>query len=99
MVFKSLIVNSVSLLAEQGHYIPDVELTQWKVPVTIDPTTIAPLGRQDFLFHRSKDPEQSRNLWNEELSERERMLDLSRELLTQEGASSEQYERLGLRQG
>ena len=96
MVFKSLIVDSVSSPAGQGHYIPDVDLMQWQVPVRIEPATTGPLGRENFLFHRSEDPEQSRNLWNEVLSERERMLGLLRELMTQQGAPSEQYARLGL---
>jgi hypothetical protein len=95
-VFKSLIVDSVASPTGHGHYVPYVDLEQWQVPVKIDSTTVARLGQINFLFNRSEDPGQSRNLWNEELSQRKRMVELARELMVQEGAPSEQYERLGL---
>jgi len=96
MIFKSLIVNSVASPTGHGHYVPYVDLEQWQVPVKIDSTTVARLGQENFLFNRSEDPGQSRNLWNEEPSQRKRMVELARGLMVQEGAPSEQYERLGL---
>jgi arylsulfatase A-like enzyme len=83
--------GTVSSPAGQGHFIPGVELAQWQVPTRSRPRTW-----ESFLFHRSEDPEQSRNLWDEQPDQRRRMLDLLRELLDQEGAPPEQYTRLGL---
>jgi arylsulfatase A-like enzyme len=99
MVFKSMDVDSIASPTGHGHYIPGVDLEQWQVPVQTAPTNISSLGRKNFLFHRSEDPKQSRNLWREEPSQRERMLDLTRYLMAREGAPPEQYDRLGLSAG
>lgn len=96
MVFKSVIVDSVAPPVSCGRYIPGVDFQQWQVPVEVDPIHVSPLGRQNFLFHRSEDPKQSRNLWEEDKNQRDRMLDLLRELMYQEGSPNEQYERLGI---
>jgi arylsulfatase A-like enzyme len=96
MVFESLIVNSVSAPVGQGHFIPGVGLAQWQIPVQIDPETVLPLGREDFLFHRAEDPDQDHNLWDANPEERRRMLGLMRDLVEQEGAPPEQHARLGL---
>jgi hypothetical protein len=49
-----------------------------------------------MLFDRRADPGQTRNLWDEEPEERERMLGLLLELVEREGAPPEQLDRLGL---
>jgi hypothetical protein len=64
---------------------------QWRIPVHV-----APLSRENFLFHRHEDPAQAHNLWQDLPTVRSRMLDMLRELLLQEGAPDEQFGRLGL---
>ncbi len=76
---------------DQGYFDPTVTLPMWKLPVTIDPRTF-----ENFLFHRSEDPEQKKNLWDTEPTQRDRLLVLMRELLEVEGYPNEQLERLGL---
>jgi hypothetical protein len=96
MIFKSLIVDSVSPPAGRGYYIPGIVLEQWQVPVEIEPANISPMGRENFLFHRVEDPEQRRNLWDTEPSQRKRMLEVIGELMAREGAPEEQYTRLAI---
>jgi arylsulfatase A-like enzyme len=89
-----LLTQSASSLSEpvdQGYFIPGASLPQWKMPVEI-----RPLSTTDFLFNRVIDPGQEHNLWEEELEQRERMLNVMRRLLDEEGAPPEQYVRLGL---
>lgn len=74
-----------------GRFIPGVPLPQWRMPVEG-----RVLSRDDFLFNRAADPQQTENLWETEPDQRRRMLDLLRSLLAEEGAPSEQYDRLGL---
>lgn len=76
---------------DQGYFDPSVDLPMWKIPIRIDPRS-----EQDFLFHRAKDPEQALNLWDKAPEERNRMLQLVRSLLEEEGYPPEQLERLGL---
>ncbi len=92
MIFKSLQIKTVSSPNGHGYFIPNVELPQWRVPVNVRPRS-----QDNFLFNRKEDPEQSRNLWSEEPNQRERMLEIVRELLAQEGAPPEQHLRLGLK--
>lgn len=96
MIFDSLIVDSVHSPRSHGHYLPNVDLAQWQVPVEIAPNNVMPLARHNFLFHRAEDPDQEENLWESEPSERERMLRVLRETLDQEAAPREQYDRLGI---
>jgi hypothetical protein len=91
MLFRSLIVDSVAPAESQGYFIPGVGLPQWQVPVDVKP-----LSRENFLFHRSEDPEQRENLWGREPNKRSWMLEVTRDLLGEEGAPPEQYERLGI---
>lgn len=91
MIFKTLADDSVSPPVEQGYFIPDVALPQWRVPAVV-----RPLSRQNFLFHRAEDPSQTRNLWDDLPVQRERMLDVLRQVLDQEGIPVEQCVRLGL---
>jgi hypothetical protein len=93
-IFQSLIANSVSPAEDSGYFIPGVDLTQWRVPVGAEA-----LSRKDFLFHRAEDPGQKKNLWKSEPQQRDRMLKVIRDLLIQEGAPKEQYERLGIGMG
>jgi hypothetical protein len=91
MVFQTLTAYRTSLPTGHGHFVPNVDLPQWQVPVTIEP-----LSRENFLFARNDDPGQARNLWNTAPAQRQRMLDVLRDLLAEEGTPPEQYARLGL---
>lgn len=75
----------------QGQYDPTVPLPMWKIPIKIDPRTY-----ENFLFNRKDDPEQETNLWDSEPTQRDRLLNLMCEMITEEGAPPEQFERLGL---
>lgn len=92
-IFHSLVAEHVNQPVSQGYFIPGVALPQWKIPIT---RAQEPLGCENLLFHRTADPEQKQNLWDENLDERQRMLTVLQALLTQEGTPLEQYERLGL---
>jgi hypothetical protein len=59
-------------------------------------TARRPGDSEPMLFNRAADPAQSRNLWNDEPGQRQRMLDLMARLMTESGAPSELYDRLGL---
>ncbi len=78
--------------AGYGDFIPGFNLPQWQIPRKSRPNT-----RENFLFHRSEDPGQTRNLWDAEPAQRRRMRDLMVELLTAEGCPPEQFVRLGLK--
>ncbi len=78
----------------QGRFDPTVPYPTWKIPIRIDPRT-----RENFLFHRSSDPEQQNNLWDSHPAERGRMLLLLQRRMAEEGCPPEQFERLGLHQG
>jgi len=91
LLAESLVVRGLADPAGADHYLPDVRYPQWRIPVEK-----APLSREDFLFHRPSDPAQTRNLWDDEPEQRERMLSLLRDLIAREGAPEEQWERLGL---
>jgi arylsulfatase A-like enzyme len=87
-------VSSVAQPVDQGHFIPGASLPQWKMPIEM-----RPLSDVDFLFNRRDDPGQTYNLWQDVPSQRERMLEVVRALLEEEGAPAEQYVRLGLSEG
>ncbi|MDJ0612196.1 MAG: sulfatase [Rhizobiaceae bacterium] len=76
---------------DQGYFDPSVRLPLWKTPITIDPRTY-----ENFLFNRKDDPKQENNLWEDEPEQRERLLKLLIDLITEEGAPPEQLDRLGL---
>jgi arylsulfatase A-like enzyme len=95
MLFRSLVIDSVAEPANSGHFILGVELPQWQVPITSRPKS-GMLSRENFLFHRSEDPNQTANLWESEPRQRQRMLDLLRDLMEIEGSPPEQYVRLGI---
>jgi hypothetical protein len=91
LLFKSLVHDAVEVPVAQGRVLPDVEFPQWRIPVRHEP-----LSREDFLFHRVDDRDQTRNLWRQEPRKRQSMLGLLRMLIAEEGAPEEQLIRLGL---
>ncbi|MGH3147998.1 MAG: sulfatase/phosphatase domain-containing protein [Rubrobacter sp.] len=85
MLYKSLVLDTVAPPDGQGRFIPGVELPQWRVPVRVGPEKVNPGGLTDFLFDRAEDPGQKRNLWDHAPQERQRMLDLTRAVISEEG--------------
>lgn len=75
------------------YFIPDAKFPQWKIPTRTLPQAHS---QDNFLFHRSEDPGQTRNLWEAELAQRKQLLEVTTELLAQEGTPPEQFKRLGL---
>ena len=75
----------------QGYFDPSVDFPMRKIPIKIDPRT-----DENSLFNRAEDPEQRENLWERAPGQRERMLELLRTLMDEEGFPPEQLERLGL---
>lgn len=99
MVYKAIsdtLVDTVVTPSDQGHFIPGVEIPQWQVPVEINPRSLHAHARDDALYCRRRDPEQTDNLWHDEPDQRDRMLALLCRLMASEGAPREQYARLGL---
>ena len=76
---------------DQGYFDLTVPLPMWKMPITIDPRTY-----ENFLFNRAVDPGQNDNIWDRESHQRERLLKLMKQMIEDEGAPPEQFERLGL---
>ncbi len=74
-----------------GQFIPGVDLPQWKLPVKSEPRSW-----ENFLFNRRDDPGQTCNLWDEDVEQRTRVLEVLRGVMARQGAPAEQYERLGL---
>ncbi|HET7044027.1 MAG TPA: hypothetical protein VFI37_04185, partial [Gaiellaceae bacterium] len=91
LLSESLVVRGLEQPVASGRFLPGVDYPQWQIPVRREP-----LSREDFLFHRREDPGQTRNLWEAEPAQRERMLGLVRDLIAAEGAPPEQLLRLGL---
>jgi hypothetical protein len=92
--WMKLITRTVNMLAEpvdQGNFTPGVALPQWKTPVKM-----CPLSHENFLFNRRDDLDQSVNLWNDSVDQRDRMVGIMLDLLRSEGCPPEQFERLGL---
>ena len=96
MIFQSLIIDSVEPPTTCGHFIPGVTLPQWQIPVNPRLSVSKPLNANNYLFHRTADPEQAQNLWDDEPGQRERMTSLLTSMLRDLGAPEEQFERLGL---
>ena len=76
---------------DQGYFDSTVPLPMWKLPITIDPRTY-----ENFLFNRVDDPGQTQNRWDSAAGERDRLLELMKKMIEEEGAPPEQFERLGL---
>jgi arylsulfatase A-like enzyme len=76
---------------DQGFFVPGISYPQWRIP-----TRYRAITRENFLFHRLEDPDQQHNLWDRDKPQRERMIELLRDILNAEGTPSEQYIRLGL---
>ncbi len=75
----------------QSHFDPSVPYPMWQIPASIDPRTY-----ENFLFNRHNDPGQRINLWNTEPDRRDAMLGVLAQLMEEEGAPIDQWERLGL---
>ena len=74
-----------------GHFLPGVDVPQWKIPASVQPLTF-----ENFLFNRRDDPTQECNMWETCLDQRTRMIALLSKLLAEEGIPGEQWSRLGL---
>lgn len=90
-IFDSLTVDTIHRPEAQGFFIEGIDLPQWQIPIEVTPLT-----SENFLFNRKDDPQQVSNLWETEPEERKRMLELMGDLIAQEGAPEEQWQRLGL---
>ena len=75
----------------QDFYDNTVPYPLWKMPIKIDPRTY-----ENFLFNRKEDPDQANNLWDVEVTKRNELLILMREILDEEGYPAEQLDRLNL---
>ena len=91
LLFESLVHEGVELPDGQGLFLPGVAFPQWRVPVRHEPRS-----REDLLFDRAGDPRQTRNVWAAQPAQRERMLEVLRALVVDEGAPPEQLLRLAL---
>ncbi|MEF2072678.1 sulfatase [Consotaella aegiceratis] len=81
-----------------GRFIPDVPMPQWQIPMPMDGATARrPGDDKPMLFHRAADPGQEKDLWDERPDQRERMLSLMANLVSESGAPDELYDRLHLR--
>ena len=95
--FRSLTYDNLALPVGAAFFIPGVDLPQWQVPLHDRfPITTAMHSRENLLFNRRDDPRQTRNLWDDQPAQRQRMLGVMRDLMVSEGAPLEQYERLGV---
>lgn len=92
MLFDSLLDHGPAEPVALERFLPGAAYPQLKVP-----TRSEPLSRRDLLFDRRNDPHQERDLWADDADRRARMLDLLHEVIEEEGAPAEQFERLGLR--
>ncbi|MBY3229480.1 sulfatase [Rhizobium laguerreae] len=82
---------------DHGHYIPGIDMPQWKIPITPDrPGDRRNLDSQPLLYDRRNDPGQKRDLWHDRPEERGRMSNLMRQVIEQYGAPAELFQRLGL---
>jgi arylsulfatase A-like enzyme len=82
---------------EHGHFIPGVDLPQWKIPISPDgPGDRRALDSEPLLYDRRADPGQTRNLWAERPDQRDRMIAVMRDQLAGYGAPPELFERLRL---
>lgn len=91
--YRSLLAKEIGEPVASGRFIPGVEVPQWKYPVEL---RMRPRTTESFLYNRTEDPAQERNLWSTHLPERKRLLARLRETLNAEGCPPEQLTRLGL---
>lgn len=83
--------------SEHGHFIPGVDLPQWKIPISPDgPGDRRDLDSEVLLYNRKDDPLQRRNLAAELPDQVERMRSIMRDVLSGYGAPKELFERLSL---
>jgi hypothetical protein len=83
--------------SEHGHFIPGVDLPQWKIPISPDgPGDRRALDSEPLLYHRPSDPMQRHNVVAEQPEQFERMRTLMRDTLASYGAPTELYRRLSL---
>ena len=94
-IFDSLTANTLTTPVDHGYFQGGISYPQWKSPVRF-PLRSQSHSDESFLFNRRDDPQQTRNLWTDDLRQRSRMLELMRSLLDDEGSPPEQYERFGL---
>jgi hypothetical protein len=77
---------------ESGHFLPGVELPQWKVPAQ---TRVVPT--ENMLFNRIEDPGQECSRWDDAPAARGRLQELMWALIEEQGGCPpEQIARLGL---
>jgi hypothetical protein len=88
---ESLVVDGLAIPDGHGTFLPGVAYPQWRIPAEI-----RALSKENFLFHRPRDPGQGRSLWDSEPEQREQMLEVLRAVVEAEGAPPEQVTRLGL---
>lgn len=80
-----------------GHFIPGIDMPQWKIPFTADrPADRRPLDSERLLYHRARDPGQKDNLWASAPDQAARMKRLMRDTLAVHGAPAELFDRLCL---
>lgn len=89
---------------ESGHYIPDVKIPQWKIPVPGafffgGGSASGRAGKQNYLFDRKKDPNFQNNLAStpEAAKLEQKMISKMIEVLEKEGTPPEQFKRLMLK--
>lgn len=72
---------------EHRHFIPGVDMPQWKIRVSPDrPSDRRALDREPLLYHRAANPGQTRNHHADEPAQRDRMRTLMHDMLTGYGA-------------
>ncbi|MCS6759780.1 MAG: sulfatase-like hydrolase/transferase [Candidatus Devosia euplotis] len=82
---------------DQGYFMPNVDLPQWKILLTVDrPAGRRPLDSEPLLFNRSADPGQTDNLAARAPEQAHRMRCLMRDTLAFYGAPVELFDRLDL---
>ncbi len=81
---------SPQLEVTSGHYIPDVALPVWKIPVQTS-------GKRDSILFSRQDPyNEEVNIIDQDQQLTQRMRDLMIDLMQEEGCPPEQFRRLGL---
>jgi hypothetical protein len=81
---------------ESGHFIPGVELPQWRIPID-HYTRGLRHDDQPALYHIADDPAQTRNRYDDAREQRERMRALTCRLMDEIGASPEHHQSHGTR--
>jgi arylsulfatase A-like enzyme len=78
-----------------GNYIRDVEMPVWQMPASSMRILSSP-KRPDLLFHNPSDPEQLKNIYQENPDVVRQLENLLRDQMKSVYAPSEQFQRLGL---